>query len=112
MRFSALLSSTYSYNALPFLIIDGSWIDIGSVICGFLYIPYRRKCIKSIPKMKLYPIRSRKTGIDFANGVSLFPLLVLIFSVVSSDIMKSITHSSGITMAVAGVCGALAILEE
>jgi hypothetical protein len=94
--------------------IDGSWIDICSIVSGFVYIFYRRRCEKlnPNPRTKKHKLISRKTGLDFGNGIAIFPLLVMVFSAVSSSLLDSLVESSSITLAVAGFCGAIAILEE
>ncbi len=97
---------------MHFPVIDGNVIDVGSFSCGFLYILYRRFSIKSLPIKKQYPLKSKRTGFDFANGISLFPLLILVFSAISSEILDLITDSSALTMSVAGFFGLIAILEE
>lgn len=97
---------------MHFPVIDGNVIDIGSIACGFLYIAYRRISLKTAPTRKRYPIKSRKTGFDFANGISLFPLFILMFSALSSEILDLVTDSSALTMSVAGFFGLIAILEE
>jgi hypothetical protein len=48
----------------------------------------------------------------FSNGVAIFPLLVIVASAISSQILMALLESSKITLAVAGVSGTLAILEE
>ena len=92
--------------------IDGHWIDICSVFTGFGFVAYQRfKLHKGKPE-KMYPMMSRKTGMVFSSGVAIFPLLVMVASAISSQILMALIESSKMTLAVAGVCGTLAILEE
>lgn len=93
-------------------VIDGNWIDILSIISGVIYVYYKRQCQSGLTKAKKYKLISRKTGIDFGNGVALFPLLVLPLASISSEILTSLSGASKITIAMAGVFGVLAILEE
>jgi hypothetical protein len=97
---------------MDFSAIDGSWVDICSLICGFLYIAYRRYCTNKNPNAKKHKLISRNTSMDFGNGIALFPLLVMVLSSISSTMLDSLIDSSSITLAVAGFCGAIAILEE
>ena len=55
---------------------------------------------------------SKMTGMDFANGVALFPLLILTFCVLSSQLIKSLVDASKMSLSVAGFFALLAILEE
>ncbi len=100
----------FSNIALP--IIDGNWIDIMSILSGILYILYKRNHQNGLSGKKKYKLISRKTGIDFSNGVALFPLLVLPLASISSEVMTSLSGASKVTIAMAGVFGVLAILEE
>lgn len=93
-------------------VIDGNWIDILSIVSGIIYVYYKRTCQEGLAKSKKYKLVSRKTGIDFGNGVALFPLLVLPLASISSEILISLSGASKITIAMAGVFGILAILEE
>ncbi|WP_310613720.1 hypothetical protein [Limnohabitans sp.] len=97
---------------MDFSAIDGSWVDICSIISGFVYIYYRRRCENLNPNAKRYKLISKKTSLDFGSGVAIFPLLIMVGSAVSSALLDSLVESSSITLAVAGFCGAIAILEE
>ena len=93
-------------------LIDGNWIDIFSLMCGAVYAAYKGHINIRLSKTKKYKIISKKTGVDFANGVALFPLLVLPMASISSEVMQNLFEASKATIAIAGVFGALAILEE
>lgn len=54
----------------------------------------------------------KRTGLEFANGASIFPLLVLALSSISSAMLKGLLESSRFTLTVAGLFALLAILEE
>jgi hypothetical protein len=47
-----------------------------------------------------------------AHGVALFPLLLLVFSSLSSWALDALRHSHKIILSVAGVVALLSILEE
>jgi hypothetical protein len=87
--------------------VDGSWLDILSLLCAIGYAETRRR--KSEPRRKII---CRETGIDIANGVSIFPLLVLSLSAVSSAMLNKLLESNKLILSVAGLVALLAILED
>lgn len=91
----------------PSIHIDGNWIDVCSVATGILYIAAQKYRRTSPCK-----IISKQTGFDFANGAALFPLLILAFSVLSSDLVKSLVEASKMSLSIAGCFALLAILED
>lgn len=97
---------------MHFPVIDGSVVDILSFMSGVAYVPYRRFVTRNSESHLKYKIISRKTGIDFSNGAALLPLVLLPLCIFSSEILKHILDASKFTLAVAGVCGVLAILED
>ncbi|MGJ0507485.1 MAG: hypothetical protein ACR652_10170 [Methylocystis sp.] len=87
--------------------LDGNWFDVLSLIGGIGYAVYRwRKCCPSRPFV------TKETGIDVANGVGLFPLLMLSFSIISSRVLTEVLQSNRLILSVAGVVALLAILED
>ena len=84
--------------------IDGNWVDIGSLVVALLYAALRayRKGTKKI---------SRRTAMDVANGTSIFPLLMLGVSGISSKVLSELMTSNKL-LSVAGVCALLALLED
>jgi hypothetical protein len=87
--------------------IDGNWVDIGSFITGFVYIIWLR-CRGS----RTVPFLSKNTAFDFANGLSVFPLILLTLSPIASVLMKGLVDASKISLGVAGVFSLFAILED
>jgi hypothetical protein len=87
--------------------LDGNWFDICSLTGGIFYAGFR--CHKTTPKRKLI---SKDTGVDVANGVGLFPLLMLAIASFSSSALSELIHSNRLILSVAGVVALLAILEE
>lgn len=55
---------------------------------------------------------SKATGMDFANGAALFPLLILTFCVLSSELVKGLVEASKMSLSVAGFFALLAILDD
>jgi hypothetical protein len=93
-------------------IIDGNWVNVESLILGFFFIPFRL-CFSKLHQVKRrVKWISRATGKVFADGVALFPLMLLPLASISSMVLESLLQSSKITMAISGVFGVLAILEE
>lgn len=92
---------------LPEIHLDGNWVDFGSIITGLLYI-----AVQKYRRAKPCNVISKVTGLDFANGAALFPLLILTFSVLSSDLVRSLVEASKMSLSVAGFFALLAILEE
>jgi hypothetical protein len=88
-------------------ILDGSWFDICSLSGGILYAVHR--CRKSTKQQKWI---SRTTGLDVANGVSLFPLSMLVLVSFSSSALSSLLLSNKLILSVAGLLALLAILED
>lgn len=91
---------------LPDIPIDGNWVDIGSLTLGAVY-----GAIKTI-------IRAGQGGVgkifalEFANGASLFPLLVMVLSPVSSSLLQGLLQSSKLTLATAGLFALFAIVSD
>ena len=92
--------------------IDGHWVDVSSLVCGFLMVAEKRRRLALQPESHLYPLLSRKTSLEFGNGVAVFPLLLMVVASVSSAALQGLLASSKITLAIAGVSGAMAILED
>jgi hypothetical protein len=84
-------------------IIDGSWVDIGSSVCA--------------AGAGLF--RSRRPGadrnkiiVDFLNGGTLFPFLVMMSAVFSSSVLQAVETSSRGTFFLAGGVGVVWVLAE
>ena len=86
--------------------IDGNWIDISSFCTAIVYAVI--KAFRRSPQKWI----SRKTSIDLANGTSIFPLLVLGFSFLSSKLLAELLHANKLILSVAGLCALLAMLED
>lgn len=86
--------------------IDGSWVDIGSIITGILYIIWLR-----FRRSRRVPFLSKNTAFDFANGISVFPLILLTLSPIASVLMEGLIDASKISLGVAGIFSLFAILE-
>lgn len=87
--------------------LDGSWLDGMSLLCAVIYAEVRRR--KSSPRRKII---CKETGIDIANGVGLFPLLVLALTTFSSVMLTKLLEANKLILSVAGVVALLAILDE
>lgn len=85
--------------------VDGNWVDIGSLLVGISYAWWNclRKCQKKI---------SKATAVDVANGASLFPLLLLGLSFLSSKLLSELMLANKLILSVAGLCALLSMLED
>ncbi len=85
--------------------IDGNWVDICSLLisAAYVFVAHRRG--------KLSKLVSKDAGILFANGVSLFPLVLLALTSFSSASLQALLTSNKLILSVAGVVALLAILE-
>ena len=86
--------------------IDGNWVDIGSLAVAVAYSSWkssRRKDGKFV---------SKATALDLANGCSLFPLLLLGMTVISSPLLAELLKANKLILSVAGLCALLAMLED
>lgn len=88
--------------------LNGNWIDIGSLVTGGLYSVVRH--VRVIAPQ--FPFLSVQTGVGFASGTALFPLLVLMLCSLSTDLEKELMGASKITLSVAGFVALCALLEE
>jgi len=92
---------------LPSFPIDGNWVDVGSLMTGFVHAIYRHAV-----RARKARLVSRTTGLDFATGIALFPMVLLTFSVISSALVNSVLQASKISLSIAGFIALLAILEN
>jgi hypothetical protein len=92
---------------VPDFQFDGNWVDIGSLVTGAAFAVYRR--IRNRPPSRIV---SKQTGINFANGAAMFPLMIMAVSVTSSAFIKGLVEASKMSLSVAGLFALLAILEE
>ncbi|HWA89309.1 MAG TPA: hypothetical protein VG889_04695 [Rhizomicrobium sp.] len=86
--------------------IDGGWFDLASFGVALLYALYRKI------RFNKHVWICKETGIDVADGVGLFPLLMLAMASFSTPALHSLLTSNKIIPSVAGVVAPMAILEE
>ena len=96
----------YTILGIP---IDGNWVDIGSCVTGAIFVVYRWLLKPHEGPRKLL---SKHSCLDFANGASLFPLLIMVFSVASTTLLNGLLTSSKLTLTTAGLFAIIAILED
>lgn len=87
--------------------IDGNWVDISSFIVAVIYACWHRKKL-NITK----PFISKYTALDFMNGLSLVPLLLLVSGVFISGAIDAVMTSNKIILSAAGGVALFAILED
>lgn len=84
---------------------ESGWFDILSLLVAIGY------ALNQASKKKLKLI-SRETGLEVANGVSLFPLFMLVIAGFYGPALSAVLHSNKLILCVAGIVALLAILEE
>jgi len=79
---------------------------MSSFVIAAIYACYR--------KMRLNDHRwiCKETGVDIANGASLFPLLILVTASFNNELIKGLLSNNKIIFSVAGVFALLSILDE
>ena len=92
---------------VPTLQFDGNWVDCGSVVTGLLYLAFRTFRLRGKRKFV-----SKWSALDFANGIALFPQLLLIFCVFSTDIVEGLLAASKISLCIAGGFALMASLDD
>lgn len=84
---------------------DGNWVDVVSFIVGIIYASIKRHQAN-------IPWCSKSIGLHLANGIGLFPMVLLILGVFSKLAVVQLLESSRLTLAVAGVFALLAMLDD
>lgn len=91
---------------MPSFHIDGNWVDLASIGTATVFALLKHKILG---RSKLI---TKRTAYDFATGTSLFPMLMLALSVISSDVLQSLLESNKLTLSVAGFIALFSILED
>ena len=86
---------------------DANWIDVGSLLGGLLYAALRWR---RAPNGRRFV--SKATGVDVANGASLFPLVLLGLSFISTPLLNALMSANRLILSVAGLAALFAILED
>lgn len=104
------LSEIFAY---PFRLIgqyfDGSLVDVGSIIVAVCFVLWHRS---RLPCDDRCAFLSRETGRLLVNAVSIFPLLLLSASIVSSKLTELLLSGSKITLTIAGSYALFTMLED
>ena len=78
--------------------VDGDWVDIGAAAFGILEALWRAGRAKA----------TRRSVIDgLFNGAALFPFMLMMAAVISSEILTAIAHSRRVTFFLAGGIGCI-----
>ncbi len=91
---------------MPSFRIDGNWVDLASIATATVFALLKHRILG---RGKLI---TKRTAYDFATGTSLFPMLMLAMSVVSSDVLQSLLESNKLTLSVAGFIALFSIWED
>lgn len=94
-----------SYESLVAL-LDGSWFDAASLGVAIGYSA--QKCYRAENQRWI----SRATGFDIANGVAIFPLLMLSLGSLSSPALEALIASNRVILTVAGIVAIFALVSE
>jgi hypothetical protein len=86
--------------------LDGSVVDALSFICALIYAEVRRR--KACPPRKLI---CKENGI-VANGVGIFPLIILTMASFSSFTLQKLLEANKLILSVAGFVALMAILDD
>jgi hypothetical protein len=89
--------------------VDGSWVDICSIIMALVIVA--RQWLRR-PAAERGPFMCRDMGVEFVNAASIFPLLLLSLSIVSSKFTEALLNGNKITLSIAGGFALFALLED
>jgi hypothetical protein len=86
--------------------IDGNWFDICSMCCGVFWMlalgAQRRATARKVLQTQ-NPWLDPRTGMDFGNGLSLFPFAILFLSPLSSQLLDGLLQGGKLILSVAGL---------
>ncbi|HEY1720035.1 MAG TPA: hypothetical protein VGG27_02230 [Magnetospirillaceae bacterium] len=86
-------------------IITGNWVDILSLTLAFSYAiakAYRGK----------RPLISKETALSIANGISLFPLILVVVSTFSNEALHAVLASNRVILSMSGIVALFSIVED
>ncbi|MGL4232632.1 MAG: hypothetical protein ACRCWJ_14810 [Casimicrobium sp.] len=89
---------------------DGSAVDVATLVCGvvaMLVKPIKRKLFKKAPCWV-----HRDVIIDFLNGCSTVPFIVLILAVFSKTFLEEVIKTNKVSLMVSGMIGLLFVARE
>jgi len=85
--------------------IDGGWFDIATFLVAVLFASI--KCLRGHHRFIL-----RANGFSILNGMAIFPLVLLITSIVWKEAIDNILRSNHLMFAGAGAVALFALLED
>ena len=85
--------------------IDANWVDLGSVLTGIANVMWQKRL------RKILSWADRQLWYDLASGVSMFPVLVLGFSVFSSQLVEQLEKGNRIIVGLAAAAALWALLD-
>ena len=86
---------------------DGSFVDCASILIAVAPAIWQRA--KTEPRR---PIICKATGVDIANGVSFFPLILLCLAVFSTKAVYLLLATNRLILTIAGLFSLFALLEK
>jgi hypothetical protein len=82
-----------------------NWIDVCSLSLAVLYGIARSVIFKQ-------RLISRATGLAVANGIGLFPLILLVASTYYEPALEAVLQSNRVILSLAGIVALITILED
>jgi hypothetical protein len=102
------MSTSLDWSIL-FSYVDGNWVDICSILTALAYVGWQWK---KRPRGTRGPFICRDIGIEFVNAASIFPLVLLTLSFVSSKFTEALLSGNKIILSIAGGFALFALLED
>lgn len=82
-----------------------NYVNIASLAVAIIYGIARSKKLKQ-------RLISKATGLTIANGISLFPLVLLVASTAWPTALTALLESNKVILSIAGIVALLSILED
>lgn len=90
--------------------LDGSWIDIASIVLALLASAIRP--VRHKIRHGQFVVTYRDGVTDVLSGASILPFLLMIGAVFSSDVLKQALNTNKLYMAIGGIIGLFAVVAE
>lgn len=100
-------TTSVTWSFLQYL--DGSWVDIGSMLLAVAIVCVQRH---RTPKCSRCAFFTRSTARELASALTVFPLFLLTISSVFTKITPHLLNGSRITLTVAGGYALFSMLED
>ena len=85
---------------------DGNWIDISSILVASAYAAYKKR------KLTITKWTDRRLAFHLANGLGLFPVMILALGVFSKGLLNELVEANRATLFIAGAFALMAMLDD